>query len=69
MNFPMMKLSKNCKKLWVLLLFTSRLSTATTPSCGKEPRSLTNRVGLWDEIVSVSRLKACTEADTTLGSP
>jgi hypothetical protein len=31
--------------------------------------SFTIRVRSWDEIVSVSRLKACTEADSTRGSP
>jgi hypothetical protein len=33
------------------------------------PHSFTIRVGLQDKIVSVSRLKACTEADATPGSP
>jgi hypothetical protein len=33
--------------------------------CG--PRSFTTRVGLWDVIVSISCLKACTEVDPTHG--
>jgi hypothetical protein len=33
------------------------------------PRSFTIRVGSRDEVVAVSRLKACTAADTTPGSP
>jgi hypothetical protein len=35
--------------------------------CG--PRSFTIRVGSRDEVVAVSRLKACTAADATPGSP
>ncbi len=35
--------------------------------CG--PRSFTIRVGSRDEVVTVSRLKACTAADATPGSP
>ncbi len=35
--------------------------------CG--PCSFTIRVGSWDKIISDSRLKACTEADATPGSP
>jgi hypothetical protein len=33
------------------------------------PRSFTIRVGLRDEVFSVNRLKACTDADATPGSP
>jgi hypothetical protein len=33
------------------------------------PRSFTIRVGSRDEVVAVSRLKACTAADATPGSP
>jgi hypothetical protein len=33
------------------------------------PRSFTIRVGSWDKIVSVIHLKACTEVETTPGSP
>jgi hypothetical protein len=33
------------------------------------PRSFTVRVGSQDEVVAVSRLKACTAADATPGSP
>ncbi len=33
------------------------------------PRSFTIRVRSWDEVVAVSRLKACTAADATPGSP
>jgi hypothetical protein len=33
------------------------------------PHSFTIRVGLWDEVVAVSRLKACTTVDATPGSP
>jgi hypothetical protein len=33
------------------------------------PRSFTIRVGSWDEVVAVSRLKACTAVDATPGSP
>jgi hypothetical protein len=33
------------------------------------PRSFTIRAGSQDEIVSISHLKACTEADTTPGNP
>jgi hypothetical protein len=35
----------------------------------RSPRSFTIRVGSRDEVVTVSRLKACTAADTTPGSP
>jgi hypothetical protein len=34
----------------------------------RRPCSFTIRVGSWDKIVSVSRLKACTEVDATPGS-
>ncbi len=33
------------------------------------PRSFTIRVGSWDEVIAVSRLKACTARDATPGSP
>jgi hypothetical protein len=35
----------------------------------RSPRSFTIRVGSLDEVVAVSRLKACTAADATPGSP
>ncbi len=34
----------------------------------RRPRSFTIRVGSWDEVIAVSRLKACTAADATPGS-
>ncbi len=34
-----------------------------------QPLLLNIRVGSWDEVVAVSRLKACTAADATPGSP
>jgi hypothetical protein len=35
--------------------------------CG--PRSFTIRIGFWEEVIAVSRLKACTAADAKPGSP
>jgi hypothetical protein len=45
----------------------SRSTTAPTRSCAAAPRSFTIRVRSRDEVVAVSRLKACTDA--TPGSP
>jgi hypothetical protein len=43
--------------------------TAPTPSCGVDPASSPSGSGRRDEIVSVSRFKACREVDATPGSP
>ncbi len=47
----------------------SRSTTAPTQSCAAAPRSFTIRVGSRDKVVAISRLKACTAADATPGSP
>jgi hypothetical protein len=47
----------------------SRSMTAPTPSCAGTPLLHTIRVGSRDEVITVSRLKACTAADATPGSP
>ncbi len=102
-NFLLMKLTKNQKKLWMLLHFlcpgtipvprcrlSCQMSCCTSlllvawggivpplhsPCNGlnavmrRGPHSFTIKVGTRDEIVSISRLKACTEADAMPGSP
>jgi hypothetical protein len=43
-------------------------TTAPMPSCAAAPCSFTIRVRSRDEVITVSRLKACTAADATPGS-
>ncbi len=44
-------------------------TTTPTPSCAVAPRSFTFQAGVRDEIISISQLKPCTDADAEPGSP